>query len=509
MGFPPLSNGTSKWPARDLGILFFVALTLRLAICVWGAHRVAPTADGAFYHVVAQRIAAGHGYTWLWPDGVVTHAAHYPVGYPAMMAVPYWLFGAQPLWAMLLNALLGSLGVLAVHVMSWRLLIASRPARLARWSALVAAGALACSPTLVLYTPALMTESCVGALLVIATLAAGRKSNVVGNDPMTKRFSSVLGVSVCVAAACYLRPQSILMAPLLGFLMGEQLRRRLVRLVMVTVVSLAMVLPWTARNCSKMDHCAFVSANGGWNLLIGTFPEGGGAWVALDGERVPSECRNVFSETGKDSCFGVAGRRRILSSPLAWLSLIPDKLRATFDYAAAGSAHLKEAGAVSETSRQALMYVEFSWQRLISLLALLGAICAPGGAWPKRMRAPLLVAGAIAFLGAGAWWGWLVVAACLAQNAHLRSKVSTGAALGQLVFTFLIHALFFGAGRYSIPIWYAVGPLIAVGAAEILARVAWFHRFPGGDGKCELLSDDGVPSRNEPFSGGQRGSDGR
>ena len=53
-----------------------------------GARRAFPRSeDGHYYDVLARRLAAGQGYTWLWPDGAVTYAAHYPVGYPAMLAL--------------------------------------------------------------------------------------------------------------------------------------------------------------------------------------------------------------------------------------------------------------------------------------------------------------------------------------------------------------------------------------------------------------------------------------
>ena len=69
-----------------VGVIAFVA---RWFVVVWAANRIPPTADGTYYHVLATRIAEGHGYTWLWPDGAVTYAAHYPVGYPALLAGPY------------------------------------------------------------------------------------------------------------------------------------------------------------------------------------------------------------------------------------------------------------------------------------------------------------------------------------------------------------------------------------------------------------------------------------
>ncbi len=142
------------------------------------------------------------------------------------------------------------------------------------------------------------------------------------------------GLVLCIGLATYLRPQSVLMAPVLGWLGApdeETLARagavsrlvssRLASAILVTIGVLACTAPWVARNCDKMDRCLFVSANGGWNLLIGTFPEGQGAWVSLDGARVPVECREVYGEAEKDACFQTAGVRRIRASVGPWIKL--------------------------------------------------------------------------------------------------------------------------------------------------------------------------------------------
>ena len=57
-------------------------------VVAWASGRVSrPSEDGHYYDVLARRLASGDGYTWLWPDGAVTYAAHYPVGYPALLAL--------------------------------------------------------------------------------------------------------------------------------------------------------------------------------------------------------------------------------------------------------------------------------------------------------------------------------------------------------------------------------------------------------------------------------------
>lgn len=100
---------------RDALIVAGVALAARLAVVVWAHARFSASADGHYYDVLARRLAAGAGYTWLWPDGAVTFAAHYPVGYPAILALAYLVLGASPAVAMTVNALIGAAGAYAAH----------------------------------------------------------------------------------------------------------------------------------------------------------------------------------------------------------------------------------------------------------------------------------------------------------------------------------------------------------------------------------------------------------
>ena len=453
---------------RDPLMIFAVALVCRLAVCLWAAERVPPTADGAFYHVVAQRIAGGEGYTWLWPDGAVTYAAHYPVGYPAMMAAVYALFGPHPIWAMVENAVLGAFGVLFCYLLGRHLLYRSSFFVHQRRAANTAGLLLALSPTLLFYTPALMTESSVGALLSLGMWLCVPLSEQRENARL-KRSLLLLALGAVVAAACYLRPQSILMAPIFGFVLGRSWPKRVWLSLLVTALAVGFVLPWTVRNCQKMDHCVFVSANGGWNLLIGTFPEGHGAWIGVDGMRVPEACKDVFSESGKDACFGQAGVRRIFEEPLAWAALIPAKLRATFDYASAAAAHLSEAGALRPVSREALQIAELLWQRIYALLALFGAAAQLSPTPRGRFRLAGLILGTFGFVGLGAWFGWLVVAVLAYENEKLRASIIVPCVIWALISNMLIHAVFFGAGRYCIPVWYAVGPLVALGVGRLFS----------------------------------------
>lgn len=456
MSTPKVSDGRVPWWARGPWPVCALALGLRGLMVAWAWSRVPPTADGRFYHVVAQRLASGDGYTWLWPDGVVTFAAHYPVGYPALMAPVYGVFGPVPGLIMVVNALIGTVLVRCVYDLSVDLLAPAQSGLDVRIAATGAAFLAAMSPTLVAYTPALMTEGAVACLLMLAT-------RVCIGEPR-KLFSRGLVVALLVGAATLLRPQSILFAPVFGALLGRNsVRTALVGGALVLVMAGLCTAPWVARNCEKMGHCSFVSANGGWNLLIGTFPEGNGAWVALEGERVPEACREVFEEAAKDVCFKEAGLARIVGDFPAWLSLTPAKLRATFDYGAAAGGHLNEAGALHGAPLAWLKAAEVAWQRLLVLLAGAGAwIAVSRGGYASRLPTLLvLLALVVGALGGGAWWACALVCVLWLSKPTTLLQPAVAYAVSAVLATLAVHGVFFGAARYSLPAYVGLLPLAA------------------------------------------------
>ncbi len=457
-------NLSARAARRDGWSIAGLGLALRLVLVAWAWSRIGATADGDFYHQVAQRIASGLGYTWLWPDGVVTYAAHYPVGYPAMVAVPYALLGAHPGWAMLMNAVLGALACLAAH----RLLLPS-----GRRSAALAALLVAIHPGLIAYTPALMTEGVVavawvcGAWLAqVAQLGAdGDRADVASSR---RRWLALAGCGLTVGAATLLRPQSILLAPLFGLASAGALRDRVRAVACVTGVALLLCAPWTLRNCERMGTCAFVSVNGGWNLLIGTQVEGNGAWSQI---RVPERCREVYDEAGKDRCFGAAARERIVSAPLAWLALTPQKLNVTFDYCGAGPWYLHQSNPEAFTERDKAIWgtIETVFERLVLLLALIGAWLSA----PKRDRhlARAIVLGlGVAFAvqrHASLAYGSLAVLLLWRRE---RSVLHVSA-VGALVLVAVVHGVFFGAGRYQLVLWPLLCAVAAEGASHLLRQI--------------------------------------
>jgi 4-amino-4-deoxy-L-arabinose transferase-like glycosyltransferase len=454
---------------RDAAWLFALALALRALVALYASSRFPPADDGTFYHAVAARIAAGLGYTWAWPDGAVTYAAHYPVGYPAMLGVVYAIFGASPLSAMLLNALLGAGLVVAVHAIALRVTSRSR--------ARLAALAVALHPTLVLYTAALMTEAVSAALLLLlasyALFVRARGGGALLRVP--------LGVGG--ALLVLVRPQLLPLLPLLGAVAvsAEGTRAWWTRLrgaAEVLIVAVACCVPWTLRNCSKMDGCVFVSANGGWNLLIGTLPEGKGSFAPIAGESVPPECREVFGEAGKDRCFGQAGARKIRQQPLPWLALAPQKLGQMFNHGAIASSYLQTSNGslVTDRVRTAIATVETLYSRLLLLGACIGLLRAARG-WLGR---------GLSLLGAAftlSPWGFLAQLGVLGALGAARPLPGRRPlelmALAVLASCIATHVVFFGAPRYAL-VWV---PWLAL----LMVLPSWSHRDPEVSGPARLF----------------------
>jgi hypothetical protein len=462
----PARSDAAAAPFRDAWIAGAIGALLRLAMVLWAAPRIEPVEDGHFYHVIGSRVAAGDGYTWLWPDGVVTFAAHYPVGYPALIGAAYALFSPLPVVAMLLNAVLGSAAVIAVHRIAAS--VASRA------GALLAALAVALHPALVAYTPALMTEGISAALLAIAGGIAMWAGKGEGSSRVVW-LGAVLGISVLV------RPQTLLIAPLFGAMavpVAAGVRRRAAAATAVTALALAVVSPWTVRNLVRMDRVVLVSANGGWNLLIGAAPGATGTFVPIAGDTVPAECRNVFGEAAKDACFGRAALGLIAGAPLHWVALIPKKLSFTFDYSGAPGwyLHASNSQAFPESAKLALGVIETLWQRVLVAFCLVALWRAEG---PRKVgRAVLCGVGAACLFTQAAWISHaLLVCAALLLGKRLRAHPPAALAAGAVAMTALTHSVFFGAGRYSLVVFPLLG---ALAGSSLLAAKA-FDRSPAGE----------------------------
>ncbi len=456
---------------RDSFIVVVVALVARFAVALWAASRFPPAADGTFYHRIAQRIADGLGYTWLWSDGVVTYAGHYPVGYPALIGGAYALFGAFPVVAMALNAVIGSLAAVAVHRLALRA-VAPR-------YALIAGLLVALHPGLVAYTPALMSEGVTASLVTCAAWIAAVVRDAAQESPNRSVWKWLVLLGAVVGVATLVRPQSIVFAPVFAliavtpWLVVKAWRRVAKAVGVATMAAFVLCTPWTVRNCARMGTCALVSYNGGWNLLIGADTASTGAWSPV---KVPETCREVWDEAKKDACFGKAAMLYITEHPLQWISLVPRKLAATFDYCGAAGWYLHESNGVAfdDRTKLTLGVVETAYERLLLALAILWS---PKDlfrrAKPLRQSIRARLASAIAIFALAflfdthAWVSYVLLVVIVAGRGRtlFRDPVLPVTAVVVVAMTALTHAVFFGAGRYGMVTF----PLLAGVAAMALA----------------------------------------
>jgi 4-amino-4-deoxy-L-arabinose transferase-like glycosyltransferase len=164
-----LTGSTSPGSSRDPEYVYTLAVALvallpRLYVAIaWSKE---PVWDGHYYHLGAERLAAGLGYSedvvaagqLLWKPWI-----HYPVGYSLFLAPFYFLFGPKLLVAPILNAILGALMAAAAHRFGRYYLPARRAA--------LAGGLVALHPGLIAYSPLVMTELLAGLLLLCTGLA--------------------------------------------------------------------------------------------------------------------------------------------------------------------------------------------------------------------------------------------------------------------------------------------------------------------------------------------------
>jgi len=448
--------------------LALVALLPRLYVAIaWSKE---PVWDGHYYHFGAERIAAGLGYSEdVWVRGQPTWRpwVHYPVGYSALLAAAYKLFGSSLLVAPLLNALFGML----LAVVSYRLaryFLSTTRARLG--------GALvALHPGLIAYSALVMTEIVAALLAVSAGLAL---------LAFRGRAKALLISGLLLGVATLVRPASLLILLLVPFTQPGGPLRGLQNFALVSAVCLAVILPWTLRNCQRFDGCALVSTNGGWNLAIGAIGDSGRFHTL----RASDGCAVVSGQVQQDRCWAEVGKQRILSDPQRWQGLLPKKLAETFNHESFAFEYLHEADPVSwpEARRVAGRELASAFHRLLLLVAAFGVVAFPRFDPRDRLGSTLqgvllLCVAAIAVRAVGSEqhpFHWLALFIAIAGLLPLPGRPALGPAgtyvVGFLLSVVFTHSLFFGEDRYHL----VVSPMLCLLAAAAL-RPRATRRIPG------------------------------
>ena len=444
-----------------------VALLPRLFVAIAWARE--PVWDGHYYHLGASRIAAGLGYS----EDVLSHGVslwkpwtHYPVGYSALLSLFYRVLGDHLLVAPLLNAVLGAATAFLVHRVALQHLGATR--------ARVAGGIAALHPGLIAYCPLVMTEIPTAFLLVLLvwTLMHFRG-----------RWHAAILAGLILGVLTLMRPASLLLVPLIALSEPRPLSRAALRTAATLGMALLIVLPWTIRNCKRMDGCALVSTNGGWNLAIGAITETG-RFQTLHGK---DGCPVVTGQVQQDDCWAQVGWRKIKESPGHWLGLAPKKLAQTFNHESFAIEYVHEAdpGAWPEDRREAARGLLTAAHLALLAAAALSIVALPLGRLKREEQywqiGLLVLLSGLIFYGIADEqhpFHWLIVVAPALAFVPLPGRPYLGAvgrvAMAALLVTAVTHVVFFGEDRYHL----FLSPLLCVLAAAALREGERVARAP-------------------------------
>jgi hypothetical protein len=472
----PRLDRRSRW---ILGALLAAGLVLRVG---WGVFIAEPPASGGcrntpqgchlhdpvLYQILAGNIAGGDGYSYG-PGLDQGETAFYPPGYPMTIGALEWVvdktpFNPSPFGQEVgLNIVLSVATIAAMFELGRRLVSPT--------VGLIAAGLFAFWPNLIVYSGVPLTETLFLLLFTLMLLVALASPEVVRAPGRWRMVTT----GVLFGALVMVRPTSIVVAPLFVLLWWRVgLATAVKRAALVGAASLLLILPWTARNFTRMDSFVLISTNMGDNMCIGNHPGATGAYevppycnLGTQGDAseqlclepdpakrasLPSRCRRPEVEIIRQDDNVDLALKHIREEPLGFFTKMPAKLRWTLDRDTDGL----------------WAATDYGQQEPLS---------------PKRMDlVELITNGYYAVVGVVSLAG--VALLLVRQDAARRRLFFIGAALIQLVPPLVT----FGDARFKMPIYPAMAVAAAVAVVAALQR-----RMPDPDVIREWPSADPQP----------------
>lgn len=261
-----------RWLLRLLGAALAVrivsALGLQYALDEHLHRRFLIEGDAAGYWHLAGDLAAGDEYSIYDPPRRVLRMP----GFPLLLASTRFFFGDELLPARLLLAVVGTSACWGVFLLGRELFDAS--------TGLWACALAAVSPTMVLFTPVILSETTFAAVLVFSLAAAAvlaRTHRQAGEGTGSGVWSALTGLGF--AAACYVRPSWLLAGPMLWgalILLGRNRRRAAWDGLVLNAVMLAALLPWGFRNQQAVGTFVLTTLWMGPSLYDGLNPRATG-----------------------------------------------------------------------------------------------------------------------------------------------------------------------------------------------------------------------------------------
>ncbi len=259
-------------------LTLFVALGLRLGLAFAVQHEVSKTpgrlclisGDAEGYWELAGHIAAGEEYSIFDPPRRLLRMP----GFPALLALPRYVFGDNPFAARILLAIIGTI---ACGLTFW----------LGRELAgetvgVMAAAYTAVSPVMSLFSVMFLSETAFAAAMLASLIAAAKLARSKRKPgPLAKgQFGLATQTGALVGLATFMRPTWLLVGPGLSVLFlfyGNQSVRWKLAVSLVICLALGIVLaPWTVRNAWVTGHFVPTTLWVGPSLYDGLNPDATG-----------------------------------------------------------------------------------------------------------------------------------------------------------------------------------------------------------------------------------------
>ena len=248
-----------------LALILLFGLVLRFVAGAYSPPR-SQWADAEAYHVIAENMIAGNGYSMSHTEPHIPTRYRTPT-YPAFVAVIYAAFGADYHWVLVIQRILGGASLILIFMLASRFF--------GDKTALIAASIAACYPALVYYDNLILRESFTGFLLLCTFVLTW----VPSSPPSLKRFVG-LGILLAITSMC--RPETLLLtAPIYLVATPHAIRpfqKHVTNIVCIALPILLVWVPWTARNYVQFGSLSPVTSGVGSVIWFGN------RWAEIGGD---------------------------------------------------------------------------------------------------------------------------------------------------------------------------------------------------------------------------------
>jgi 4-amino-4-deoxy-L-arabinose transferase-like glycosyltransferase len=294
-------------PSRNRILLFgFFLLTIvfGLIYSYVDPNSILPQKDALDYDQIGWNLTQGNGFSL---DNSGPTLLRGPV-FPVLLAIIYHVAGHNYPAVRFVQIILNAINCLLVFLVC-RELVDEK-------TGLVASFFYAIYPAFTFYTGLILTETLTITLLLTSMFFLFKAIRY-KNYTLTVLSGVVLGLSTLC------KPTTLLYAPFLGLVMltWKTTRKFFKHGLVLAIVVLFIILPWTFRNYRVSGHFVPVSVFSGYNLFLGTFPRNASS---LD----ITEFKNAYytNPVEKDTEALIQGWQNIKTNPAQFISIVPSKL---------------------------------------------------------------------------------------------------------------------------------------------------------------------------------------